>query len=95
MITVVFQADGFTTHHYDEACRLANVSQSNLPDGLIFHSGTPTDTGFLVVDVWEDEESFGRFGERLGPAMHQAGITAQPKIFRTHAIMGPGLGVPA
>jgi len=91
MITLVFDAPGVTAAQYEEACRLANCSQSNVPDGLIFHSASPTDSGWLVVDVWESEEKFRAFGERLGPAMEQAGINQQPRIYKTHAIMGGGV----
>ncbi len=87
MITLVFDAPGVTASQYDEACRLADCSQSNVPDGLIFHSASPTETGFLVADVWESEEKFKAFGERLGPAMKQAGINQQPKIYKTHSTM--------
>lgn len=87
MITLVFEGPGVTATQYEEACRLANCSQANVPDGLIFHSASPTDNGWLVVDVWESEEKFKAFGERLGPAMKEAGITAQPRIYKTHAII--------
>ena len=49
MITIVFDAPGATTAQYDEACRLANVSQSNIPDGLVFHFASTTETGLLVT----------------------------------------------
>ena len=87
MITLVFDTPGVTAAQYEEACRLANCSQSNVPDGLIFHSASPTDTGWLVVDVWESEEKFKAFGERLGPAMQHVGITQHPRIYKTHNIM--------
>ncbi|MBA3726136.1 MAG: hypothetical protein H0W86_06705 [Armatimonadetes bacterium] len=90
MITLVFDAPGVTAAQYEEVCRLSNCSQSNVPNGLIFHSASPTDTGWLVVDVWDSEEKFKAFGERLGPAMEKAGITQQPSIYKTHAIInGP------
>lgn len=87
MITIVFEGAGVTAAQYDEACRLANCSQSNVPDGLIFHSAAPTETGWFVSDVWESEEKFNAFGERLGPALEKAGITAKPRIYKTHAII--------
>lgn len=95
MITIKFQFPGVTALQYDEACRLANVSQSNLPDGLVFHCASLTDGGLMVVDVWESEEQFRTFGERLMPAIQQLGIEGHPQIFRTHAIMGPGVAVHA
>jgi hypothetical protein len=91
MITVVFDCPGSTILQYDEACRLGNVSQANLPKGLIFHSASPTEPGFLVVDVWESEEDFKAFLERLVPAMQQAGVRGEPKIYPTHYVMGSGL----
>ena len=87
MITLVFDAVGVTAAQYDEACRLANCSQSNVPDGMIFHSASPTETGWLVVDVWESDEKFKAFGERLGPAMEKVGITTKPKFYKTHSII--------
>ena len=44
------------------------------------------DGGFGVVDVWDSEEAFGKFGEILMPAIEKAGIdtAAQPKIFPVH-----------
>jgi hypothetical protein len=91
MITVVFECPGSTILQYDEACRLGNVSQANLPEGLIFHSASPTEPGFLVVDVWESEGNFKAFLGRLAPAMQEAGVRGEPKIYRTHAVMGSGL----
>ena len=42
--------------------------------------------GFGVLDVWDSEEAFGKFGEILMPAIEQAGIdtSAQPKIYPVH-----------
>ena len=87
MITLVFDAPGVTTAQYDEVCRLTDCSQSHVPEGMIFHSATPTDTGWLVVDVWDSEEKFNAYAVRLGPAMQQAGITQKPRIYKTHNII--------
>ncbi len=40
-----------------------------------------TDTGFTVVDVWADEQSFAKFGEVLGPAIQGAGLQPKPAIY--------------
>jgi hypothetical protein len=39
-----------------------------------------TDSGFTVVDVWQDEASFAAFGAIIGPATQQAGLDARPTI---------------
>jgi len=40
-----------------------------------------TDTGFSVLDVWTDEQSFRRFGDMLMPLLQQLGIDGQPRIY--------------
>ncbi|HVT13861.1 MAG TPA: hypothetical protein VHE55_16480 [Fimbriimonadaceae bacterium] len=95
MITVVINCPGVSSLQYEEACRLANVSPSNPPAGLVFHCGSPTEDGWLVVDVWESEEAFKKFGERLMPAVKEAGIDAHPMIYRTHQVMGSAIPVTA
>lgn len=42
------------------------------------------DRGFGVLDVWDSEEDFAKFGEILGPAMEKAGLSAQPMISPVH-----------
>lgn len=41
-----------------------------------------TDSGWTVVDVWEDEAAFAAFGEVIGPAAAQAGLDAKPLVYR-------------
>ncbi len=40
-----------------------------------------TETGFTVVDVWADEQSFAAFGQIIGPATQQAGLDAKPLVY--------------
>jgi hypothetical protein len=87
MINVVFEGPGVTAEQYDQVCREANISQENVPDGLIYHSAFLTDSGFMVVDVWESEDKFRAFGAHLAPAMERAGITVEPRVYQTHAVI--------
>jgi hypothetical protein len=45
------------------------------------HIAGQGENGFRVVDVWESEEAFGRFGETLMPILQELGIEAQPEIY--------------
>ena len=45
------------------------------------------DTGFTVVDVWEDETSFAAFGELIGPATQKAGLDAKPVVLPVQGII--------
>ncbi|CAA9553496.1 MAG: hypothetical protein AVDCRST_MAG73-3019 [uncultured Thermomicrobiales bacterium] len=41
-----------------------------------------SETGWTVVEVWESREALDRiFRERVGPALQEAGMSAQPRFF--------------
>ena len=49
----------------------------NPPAGLILHTGGPVDNGDLrVVDIWESEDAFRRFGEQQLPVLQEVGVAA-------------------
>ena len=53
--------------------------------GILFHVAGPTENGWRVVDVWESEEAFRKFGEELVPVMQKVGFPeAPPQIFAVH-----------
>jgi len=54
---------------------------------LLVHVAGEAGTGFRVVDVWESEEAFRRFGEQLEPIMKAIGIDAQPEIYPAHTVV--------
>src|SRR5260370_55663 len=43
--------------------------------------------GFRVVDVWESEEAFNRFGEKLMPILKELGIEAEPEVYPAKAFV--------
>ncbi len=87
-IVAAFNIPGMTADQYDRVLQELEAKDAGAPEGRIFHVAAPTDTGWLVVDVWESEEHFGRFGETLIPVLMAAGVTpAQPEIHPVHNIM--------
>jgi hypothetical protein len=49
------------------------------PSGLILHLAGPTDEGFRIIGVWDNEEAWQRFqAERLAPAIAALGGPARP-----------------
>ena len=65
------------------------------PSGLILHLAGPTDEGFRIIDVWENQAAYKRFeAERLKPAIAALGGPARPEpTFRdlqaAHLVIGP------
>lgn len=89
-IVAVFELPDMTQALYEQgASRL--TGDHGLPKkasdwpvaGLVSHTAAPTpDGGWFVVDVWESEDAFRRFGEILMPMLNELGVSAaQPKIY--------------
>lgn len=86
-IVMVQNIPGGTQEQYDKvASRLTDGrglgSLENWPvDGILSHAAGPTADGWQVVDVWESEEAFGRFGSVIGPILEEVGMGGLPEIF--------------
>lgn len=89
-VLMVHDIPGGTQEQYDQvAARLTDGGGLNsLSDwaggGILFHAAGPTDDGFRVIDVWETEEAFQRFGEAIGPILEEVGLAGQPRLFPLH-----------
>jgi hypothetical protein len=91
-IVVVFQ--GITREQYEESVRRLTGGKGRLEspadwpvEGLLAHIAGPGESSFRVVDVWESEEAFGRFGETLMPILQELGVGGQPEIYPAHTFV--------
>ena len=92
-IIAVFDDPSLTKQSYEESIRrLMDKDKAESPsdwpvEGLVAHIAGDPGTGFRVVDVWESEEAFRRFGEALAPVLEAIGIDAQPQVYPAHTIV--------
>lgn len=94
-IVAVFQSPSLTRENYEESVRkLTDGKKSRMEstsdwgvDGLLVHIAGQSDKGFRVVDVWDSEDAFRRFGEKLMPIMKEIGIDTVPEIYDAHAFV--------
>jgi hypothetical protein len=87
----IFQGPNFTQAQYEESVRRVTGGKSRVEspadwpvEGLLAHIAGEGENGFRVVDVWESEEAFRRFGETLIPILQELGIEGQPEIYAAH-----------
>ena len=89
-ILMVHDSPGGTQEQYEEVgARLTDggslSSLSDWPaDGILLHIAGPTEDGWRVIDVWESEEAFQRFGEVIGPILQDVGFPGEPKVSELH-----------
>ena len=88
-LVMISDTPGVTQAQYDQVH--TEVTPDNRPPaGLLYHAAGPTDTGWVVVEVWESQEALDRFfRERLGAALQRANITGQPRILPVYNTMQP------
>jgi hypothetical protein len=90
-IVAVFQSPTLTQATYEESVRLLSGGRSRMEKladwpvkGLLVHVAGQGPNGFRVVDVWESEEAFQRFGEVLMPILKAIGIEGEPEVYPAH-----------
>jgi hypothetical protein len=93
-VVAVFQSPSLTQERYEESVRRLTGGKGRLesPDdwpvaGLLAHAAGPSENGFRVVDVWESEDAFRRFGDTLMPILQEIGVEGQPEIYPTHTFV--------
>ena len=87
-IAAVFEFPGEPVEKYHRVFE-AGEAIVNQPD-RIYHVCYRTETGFTVIDIWADEQSFAAFGETLGPAVQRAGLDAKPAVYPVEQYMTAG-----
>ena len=87
-IVAIFQGPSLTQKQYEEVVssmmngKTRPESPSDWPvKGLLAHVAGEGRNGFRVLDVWESEEAFNRFGETLMPTLEKLGINVEPEIY--------------
>ena len=91
---VVAVFEGVSQAQYEESVRRLTGGRGQLDSpadwpvgGLLAHiAGQGRDT-FRVVDVWESEDAFRRFGETLIPILEEIGVDGEPEVYPTHTFV--------
>ena len=93
-IVAVFQSPSLTKAKYEESVRQLTGGRTRLEkpadwpvEGLLVHVAGQGPNGFRVVDVWQSEDAFQRFGAKLMPILQSLGVEGQPEIYPAHAFV--------
>ena len=93
-VVVVHQGPSLTQDAYEQAVQRITDGKSRLEsasdwpvEGLLVHTAGQGSSGFRVVDVWESEDAFKKFGETLGPVLQELGVDDPPEVYPPHTIV--------
>jgi hypothetical protein len=83
------QPRGLTRDRYDDVNRrLEEAGVAWPPDGLDLHVLFGSEGSLLVSEIWDSEEQFRAFGERLFPVLNDVGVElgGEPELFEVQEI---------
>lgn len=93
-VVAVFQGPTLTREKYEASIRELTGGRSRVEtpsdwpvEGLLLHVAGETASGFRVIDVWQSEEAFRRFGDALAPIMAKLGLQEQPEVYSVHTLV--------
>jgi hypothetical protein len=93
-IVAVHQTPSLTQEKYEEVvCRLTGgkrrfESSSDIPfEGLVVHATAQTESGFLVLDVFDSQEAVDRFNDAMRTIPREVGIQEPPKFYPAHTFI--------
>ncbi len=79
-------APGTTTAQYDETVRRLEQSGDFPPGGLEYHVAFESEGNLRVSEIWDSQEQFEAFGQRLMPLLAEMNIQleGEPEILEVH-----------
>ena len=82
-------APNLTTEKYDESIRRLNEAGAFPPDGLEYHICFGTEGSLRVSEIWDLQEKFEAFGQRLMPILSEGGVelAGPPEVIEVHNII--------
>ncbi len=86
-IVVRHQPQGLTREKYDEVSRRLEGSGDWRPEGLEMHVLFGTEGELRVSEIWDSEEQFRAFAERLLPVLDEVGVpSSDPEVYEVHEL---------
>lgn len=73
---------GVTREQYDETVRHFEQTGDFPPDGLEYHVAFMSEGAIAVSEIWDSQEQFEAFGQRLMPVLAEMGIelAGEPQV---------------
>ena len=62
-------------------------SNDGYPEGMIAHAGGPTETGWVVIEMWDSKTAHEAFmNTRLGAALAASGVKPPSQVIETNTV---------
>jgi hypothetical protein len=86
-VVVRHQPKGLTREQYDEVSRRLESAGNWPPDGMDMHVLFGDEGELRVSEIWDSEEQFRAFADRLMPVLDEVGVPhSEPEVFEAHEL---------
>jgi len=87
-LAILFTPKSMSAGQYDECIKRLEKAGAGAPKGRLYHVCFGSSNQLHVLDVWESQETFEKFGQTLMPILQQLGVDpGQPAIASAHNII--------
>jgi hypothetical protein len=84
-IAVYFHPEAMSAAQYERVMGRLELANLDHPSGRLHHSAFGSPDHLMVYDVWDTQESFDAFGEKLMPLLAELKVDAgKPEIMPVH-----------
>jgi hypothetical protein len=85
---IYFVHEGFTPEKYNNAIKQLEAAGAGSPKGRTYHCALESNGAIQVFDIWESQEDFDVFGEKLVPILSDLGVDLQePMVATVHNVI--------
>lgn len=87
-VLIRYYPTGLTKEQYDETSRRMEGSGDWPPEGLDMHVCFGSEGELRVSEIWDSEEQWRAFTEKLMPVLQEAGVQlgSEPEILEVHEL---------
>lgn len=85
---IYFVHEGFTPEKYNNVIKQLEAAGAGSPKGRTYHCALESNGAIQVFDIWESQEDFDAFGEKLVPILSDLGVDLQePMVATVHNVI--------
>ena len=87
-VAILFDIPRARRSQYDAVIRKLQDAGEGAPPGRLYHVAGPTQDGWRIVDVWDSQVHFERFGQTLMPILEETGFPSfEPEPWPVHNVI--------
>ena len=86
-ICTYFRPSSMNSEQYQDISRRLEAAGVGAPTGRMYHICFGEGNGLQVFSVWDSQEAFDAFGQKLMPIFAEVGVVGEPMVEKVENII--------